>query len=297
MMPALAVGALFGVGVLLVVRGFMPPRTDLAAAIGRWEISRAQASARSVGTSLSWSDRAGHWFSSQMARRGVDVSPLRPDLEITGQQLEVWIGKVVLAAGVGLLSPSVLAVMAKFVGLELGVSTPMVAGLFFAATAVAIDLAKLRKEAADRRAELLQALATYLDLFSLCLASGRGIPEAMNTSARLGRGWAFGLFQDTITQARRAGVTPWQALGDLGSSTGLQELVDLGSALTLVGDSGAKVRSSLIARAGTLRRRQLAEASAQAAKNDDSMRLSQLLMAAGFLLLIGYPAMASFLAV
>jgi len=57
------------------------------------------------------------------------------------------------------------------------------------------------------------------------------------------------------------------------------------------------VRASLAARSGTLRRRQLAEAAAKAAKNDDSMRVSQLLLAAGFMILIGYPAVLNVMAV
>lgn len=296
MTAALLVGAVFGLGVLLLVRGLVPPRTDLAAAVGRWELARVQAS-RPRGMSLTRSERTGRWIIDQLARHGVDLGTLRPDLQITGRTPEAWLGRALLSVVVGLLLPSIIGAVATAAGIGLGFTIPLIAGLALAVIAGALEVAQLRNEAREKRAELLQALATYLDLFSMCLAGGRGVPEAMVTSARIGRGWAFELIQDTITQARRTGVTPWQALGDLGEDVGLHELVDLGSALTLVGDSGARVRASLMARAGTLRRRQLAEAAADAIKADDSMRVSQLLMAAGFMVLIGYPAVINVLAI
>lgn len=296
MTAALLVGAAFGLGVLLLVRGLAPPRTDLAAAVGRWELARVQAS-RPRGMSLTGTERAGRWVLDQVARRGGDLGTLRPDLEITGRTPEAWLGRALLTVAVGFALPGLMGGLAAAAGVGLGFSIPLGAGLVLAAVAAAIEVSQLRSEARQKRAELLQALATYLDLFSMCLAGGRGVPEAMVTSARIGRGWAFELIQDTISQARRSGVPPWQALGELGQDVGLHELVDLGAALTLVGDSGARVRSSLMARAGTLRRRQMAEAGADATKNDDLMRISQLLMAVGFMVLIGYPAVMNVLAV
>lgn len=296
MTSAMIVGGLFGLGMLLLLRGLVPPRPDLAAAVGRWELARIQAT-RERGTPLTRAERVGRWTVDQLARRGLDLATLRPDLNIVGKTPEAWVARTMLSVIMALLLPALLGALATMLGLGVGYGTPIGAGVVLAVAAAIVEIAQLRSEARERRAELLQALATYLDMFSMCLAGGRGVPEAMTTSARIGRGWAFELIQDTITQARRSGVTPWQALIDLGDDVALHELVDLGSALLLVGDSGARVRASLAARAGTLRRRQLAEAAAKALKNDDSMRVSQLLMALGFMVLIGYPAVVNVLAV
>ncbi|KQY55748.1 hypothetical protein ASD11_14645 [Aeromicrobium sp. Root495] len=201
------------------------------------------------------------------------------------------------SAGVGLVVPGALVVFARAAEIHLPVEIGVAAGVMLAVLAVALEVARLRSDAAVRRAEMLAALATYLELFSMSLASGRGVPEAMLSSAKIGSGWTFELITDTITRSRRTGETPWHALGRLGEELALTELVDLASALALVGESGARVRASLAARSGTLRRRQLAEAAAEAAKNDDSMRVSQLLLAAGFMILIGYPAVLNVMAV
>jgi tight adherence protein C len=130
----------------------------------------------------------------------------------------------------------------------------------------------------------------------MSLAGGRGIPEALPTSARIGTGWAFELLQDTLEHARYVGTSPWAALADLGERTGMSELTDLGGALLLVADDGAKVRASLTARASTQRRRQLAEAEGEADKADQSSEMAQVVLAVGFVLFLGYPAVVNVLA-
>jgi hypothetical protein len=52
----------------------------------------------------------------------------------------------------------------------------------------------------------------------------------------------------------------------------------------------------LSARAATLRRRALSDAEGDAAQADQSMRIAQVLLALGFLILIAYPALAAVLA-
>ena len=129
----------------------------------------------------------------------------------------------------------------------------------------------------------------------MSLAGGRGIPEALPTAAAVGqrlglraprphRGDRPQHRQHSLGGARR-----------LGEATGLPELQDLGSALALVAHDGAKVRESLTARASTQRRRLLAEAEGDAKKANQSMSMAQIVLAAGFLLFLGYPAVVNVL--
>jgi tight adherence protein C len=57
-----------------------------------------------------------------------------------------------------------------------------------------------------------------------------------------------------------------------------------------VAEDGAKVRQSLAARAETMRRRELAEIEGQAGERSQSMLVAQLLLCAGFLLFLSFPA-------
>lgn len=297
-MTAMALlGAGFGLGLLLVVRAVVPPRTDLAVAIGRWEADRRRASSRNVADHHRRRDRLGVRIADALARRGAELAQLRTDLAITGHRLESHLTHLVGTALLGLLAPNLIGFFATVMGVGMGYTLPLAAGIVAAVLLVALASAQLREQAEARRDELRRALGIYLDLVSMSLAAGRGVTEALPASAAIGTGWAFELIGDTIGRARRSGLTPWQTLGDLGREYGLQELTDLAASLTLVGDNGAKVRASLGARAATLRRRQLADARAQADQADDSMRITQIVLAFGFLVLIGYPAAMNILAI
>jgi Flp pilus assembly protein TadB len=174
---------------------------------------------------------------------------------------------------------------------------PAIGGVALAALFFWVPDLSVAQAAEQRRHELRRALSCYLDLVAMSLAGGRGIPEALPTWARIGQGWAFELLLHTIDRARRVGDTPWAALADLGKRTGMQELQDLGGALLLVADDGVKVRASLTARASTQRRRQLAEAEGAASKADQTIQMAQVVLAAGFFLFLGYPAVVAVMGV
>jgi hypothetical protein len=85
-------------------------------------------------------------------------------------------------------------------------------------------------------------------------------------------------------------MTPWVALSELGRDIDLEELQDLAGTLTLAAEDGAKIRASLSARAGTLRRKELTDAEGDAGEKSQSMLVAQLMICAAFLLYLAYPA-------
>ena len=91
----------------------------------------------------------------------------------------------------------------------------------------------------------------------------------------------------------RAGRSPWTALADLGQRIGVVELRDLGQLIALVSHDGARVRSTLTARAQTMRRHELADLQGKAGKADQSMRIAQILIGLGFIAFLGYPAVVA----
>lgn len=290
-------GAAIGLGIVLIVRGLAPPRTDLAVALGRWQVARQHSSRRAALTTPGPRERLGRWLGDRLAGRGTQIpARLRRDLAITGRGLEAHLAGLAITAIVGLLIPPTVSVAAALAGIHLGLVTPAIGSIITAAVLVILASRAVRTEASARRDELRRAVGTYLDLVSMSLAGGRGVTEALPAAASIGSGWAFGTLAQTVSAARRRGITPWDALGELGDQYGIQELTDLASALALVGDSGARIRQSLGARAGTMRRRQLADARADADKRDDDMRLTQVIIAFGFLIFIGYPAAMNILA-
>lgn len=299
MTAGLLLGCAFGAAVCLLVLVLVPPRPALASVVGRWERQRArQAAAASLaGEDDSWQGRLGRLLVTKLTAHGITLGKLRTNLELTDYTLE---GHLVCKCSYGLLGlllPSVMTLVMMSVGVTPPLSLPAIGGLALGALFFWVPDLSVVQAAEQRRHELRRALSCYLDLVAMSLAGGRGIPEALPTCARIGQGWAFELLQDTIDRARRVGDTPWAALADLGKRTGMQELQDLGGALLLVADDGAKVRASLAARASTQRRRQLAEAEGAASKADQTIQMAQVVLAAGFFLFLGYPAVVAVMGV
>ncbi len=293
---AIVCGAGIGIALLLFGLAFVPPRTDLAAAVGRWESQRQYKPApTAAATAADLHARLGTYLVRELRQRGISMSKVRTDLELVDKTLEEHLTRKVLLAGFGLVLPSLTITVLALAGVAIPWSVPALVGLVLAALFFVLPDLSVAQEATKRRDDLRRALSCYLDLVSMSLAGGRGVPEALPTAAQIGQGWAFELLAETISRARYAGTTPWEAFADLGERVDLPELRDLGGALTLVADDGAKVRQSLTARAATQRRRQLAEAEGDAEKGDQSIGIAQVILAVGFLLFLSYPAVINVL--
>jgi len=151
---------------------------------------------------------------------------------------------------------------------------------------------ELRETARRRRAEFRRTLSIYLDLVAMSMQAGRGHAEALPAAAAIGTGWTFTDLQDAIGGARFSGITSWAALGRLGERLGLPELTDLEGALRLANEDGAKVKATLVARAGTLRAQRIADAEAEANQATESMKFALIVMVFIFLTYELYPSIA-----
>jgi hypothetical protein len=78
----------------------------------------------------------------------------------------------------------------------------------------------------------------------------------------------------------------------LGEALGVAELSELAATVSLAGAEGAKVRASLGAKAASIRAHALADAQAKAEAMSERMSLPVVVLFAGFLLFVGYPALA-----
>jgi Flp pilus assembly protein TadB len=232
----------------------------------------------------------------QLTLRGVTNTSLRQDLALTGRTYEqVMTRKVLFAAGGLLLSLLLLVVVPAAVSAALPTGAPLIVAMLLAAALFFLPDLEARSEATRRRAEFRHALGAYLDLVALEMAARAAPAEALPAAAKVGTGWPLALIRDTLYRATRGGRDPWAALGELGRRIGVTELSDLGQLISLVAQDGARVRSTLTARAQTMRRHELANLQGQAGKADQSMQMAQVLIGLGYLLFIGYPAMVAVL--
>jgi Flp pilus assembly protein TadB len=148
----------------------------------------------------------------------------------------------------------------------------------------------LRSTAQARRRAMRHALCAYLDLVNVLLAGGAGIETALEAAAGAGDGPAFALLRDELVRSRSLRRSPWDGFAELGERLGVAELTDLAASVRLAGEHGARIRTSLIAKATSLRERELAQIEADAQAATERMGLPTVLLFVGFVLLLGYPA-------
>lgn len=297
MIVIMAAGAIAGLGLFLLVRVFVQPRPGVAATLARIDASRrtggAAASAADVAT-LSAVERTrlgvGARLEAESLARGWKLERTRSDLAIMNRPFAVHMGtKVLLAVGALVWLP-LMAGLLTVAGVGVGTVLPLVLTVAGVAFAFFLPDLVLNKEAEQRRRHFRHVVGSFLDLVAMNLAGGRGLPEALMAASSVGDHWAIARIRQALSNARVVGITPWEGVSQLGREVGVDELRDLASALALAGDEGAKIRLSLMARAESMRRKELAEVEGQAGENSQSMLVAQLLICAAFLLFLAFPA-------
>jgi tight adherence protein C len=306
MTAALFFGALTGLGLYALVRVFLRPKPGVAQTLSR--INRGQRSMTTHTTTAYESGgaldrRARSAFASLSDRlevlaadRGWELGQQRADLALMGRTRGTHLAtKVATGFGLFLLAPFVWTMM-TVAGAPLPPAIPAVAAVAFAAFGFFLPDLALRSEATARRRDFRRSVGVFLDLVSMNLAGGRGLPEALLAAASVGDHWSMVRIRQALANARLYGTTPWVALGDLGRDIDVEELKELSGALVLAADDGAKIRSSLSARAATLRRRELTQAEGEEGEKSQSMLVAQMLISTAFLLFLAYPAVSKLLA-
>ncbi len=299
MTVALVAGAVVGLGLYLLVQALFRPEPGIGTRLARLDAARV-AGRRRFGPAEQvpvrqdavdrLRDRVGGRLETWADERGLRLPRLRADLGVLARPLGAHLAtKLFFAVGALVWMPLLWAALRLF-GLPLPGTVPVVVGLALAAVAFFLPDAQVHGEAQRRRKDFRHVMGSFLDLVAMNLAGGRGLPEALVASATIGDHWAMARIRQALSGARLIGLTPWEALGRLGEEIGVDELRDLAGALTLAGDEGAKIRSSLTARAESLRRRELAEAAGTAAEKSQSMLIAQLLLVTAFLLFLSFPA-------
>lgn len=291
---ACLVGAVFGLGVFALIRALTPNRRSAVSTIAQIDALRATGattdSAVSSAKAEGWRAQLGQRVAAFYLQQGWEQRSLRADLAVLDRSWEAFLAtKTVLAAAGVVFGPALFAVGAE-IGFGISPIIPVWLALLFGAVFFLLPDLEVRRDATSKRKDLRRVIGAYLDLVSMNLAGGRGLPEALMAAAEISDGWALMRIRNCLADARITGTSQWVALGRLGDELGIEELQDLGVTLALVADDGAKVRDSLASRAETMRHRELSEIEGQAGEQSQSMLVAQMLLAAGFLVFLIYPA-------
>jgi tight adherence protein C len=285
---ALLAGAGFALGLLAIAAGLAPRRASLADALAF--LTRQQPVPVIILDAGSWAARLGRPAAALLAGLGLPGKALRADLAILCRPPERLLAEQATAAVAGLLALPAMAGLLSVAGLRIGWQLPAAGAVVLAVAGFAAPPLGVRQEAAARRAATRHALAAFLDLVVIAIAGGAGVEAALTYAAATGQGPAFAQLRQALETARLTRQPPWQTLGQLGTELGVTELTELAASITLAGTEGAKVRASLAAKAASLRTHELAEAETADQAATERMSLPVVLLFAGFLLFLGYPA-------
>jgi Flp pilus assembly protein TadB len=290
-LQAMLAGALIGAGLLVGTRvALSPPQPNL----GRRLVELYEPAPTDGFEALR--SRWQAWGLRAIRSSGADLTELRRDLAVCGITLDrhaiVKLGFAVAGAAV----PVVVAVVWRAAGITVAPAVVVFFGLVLAIAGFMTPDVLLTRRAARRRREFRYALGLFLDLVVIVLAGGGGVNTALHDAANAGSGWGFVDLRRALHGARLQRRSPWAALGALADRIGSPELAELATSVELAGTSGARVRDSLRTKAISVRDHELSDTEAEALAASERMGGPMVGMFVGLILLIGYPAMVTVLA-
>ncbi|MFF7764168.1 type II secretion system F family protein [Streptomyces griseorubiginosus] len=277
--PAAAAGVLLGLG----VRAAWPARPDLTSALDRLDASKVPTFlvTDALAPTGSLPERVGNRLLADLGDR--IALPVR-DLNLLRISPAEHLGKRVLFALYGLIVPLLLQAVLALGGAPFPYIVPAGLSLGLAALFWLWPGREVAKQAAEARLIVRHAAASYLERVALARVANSGAAQALTDTARVGENFIFERMRQVFHQADLAGVTPWDALKQLGEELDIPELTRPADTLALAGD-GAAVYTTLQAQARQLR---IALLSDQKAKANEASAAMILPVTFGVILMITF---------
>ncbi|APU21317.1 type II secretion system F family protein [Actinoalloteichus sp. GBA129-24] len=290
MTAALFLGLGLGLGLWVITLWLVPPRPALRTLLHRPDSGPVDPDSGGGG-GLGWAGLVGRPAARVLRGIGLPGARLRRDLAVLDTPVAGHLAEKAVLAALGLLTPGLVHLLLALLGAAPPWPVPIVAAVVLAGIGFVVPDLRVGREAAARREEFRHALSVYLDLVWITLAGGAGVDSALHQCAAIGHGFAFTRLRRALADAHLIRSTPWATLQRLGDDLDITELTELAATISLAGHEGARVRTSLAAKAQALRTRQLTTAEGQAQAATERMSLPVMALFLGFLVFIGYPAL------
>ena len=295
---SLLLGVCFAAGIIVILRlSVLPPKVSLE----RFTSERLVATEKGIQLQSGATgvrgliDSTSERLEGTMESSSKSATQLRKDLAMIGRtrrkhaeiKLFSTIGGAVFGLLLGLALTQV-SINVPYLGVLVVLLAIMGGGAGFA-----LPDSIVKSEAAKLREEFEEMMLLWLDLVMPLIASGRDVSSAFLEATYLSKSWAFQLLGRYMNEARHLGQPVWMGLKKLKDERGIGRLDQLTSALELSQRSGAEIRQTVIAQVESYRSAAHSEAVVKAEFASERMGAPLALTLAAFIVLIGYPAMAT----
>ncbi|PSK89938.1 type II secretion system (T2SS) protein F [Murinocardiopsis flavida] len=286
---AAAGGAVFaaGVWVLLALRFARPRLAELLT-----DPPPSPPPRTSTSGSDGWTARLGAAGAPALSALGLPTARTGTRLAVCERDVAGYLAEKTTTGLLGVVVPPLLGAVLLLGGINTASLYGLTVWALFAAVAWFAPDLSLRDAAAKRRTAMRHTVAVFADLVVIALAGGAGVTGALHDAAQSSTSPAMTRIRTALRAAAVRREPPWQALRALGERYDVAEFAELAASLQLAGADGARVRASLAAKSKSLRAQHLAALDADAQSATERMSLPVVLLFAGFLLLIGFPALS-----
>ena len=292
----LAAGGLVGAGLALVLFQLVPSHPDLGQALARLSptgareaqnAALAQPQVKGAGADRDLRDVLGAWGARHLpANLWGKVAPA--DLAVLGMTPARFYGEKILYAFIGLVAGPLLAAAAMF-SFSIPVYVPVLATLVLTVVLWFVPTYNVASDARDARVEFARSLGAFVDLVALEMTSGSGPRQSMEAAAAVGDSWVFRRMREELARTRWSGITPWDALRQLGNEIDMPDLHELADIMRLSGEDGGRVYPQLKARAASMRSAILSAQKTRANEVSERMTLPMTLLGMIFLFILITP--------
>ncbi|MFE7506709.1 type II secretion system F family protein [Promicromonospora sp. NPDC057488] len=288
---ALFGGAVFGLGIALLVWRLLPADPDVVDVVRRYspEAAKERSAVRADVAAPGAVEKLGVWA---MRRLPLSVWGRTPTKELALLRVPVHrhYGTKVFYALAGLVVPPILSYYLVVVGLPIPFVVPVGGSLVLAAFLFLAPDMNVRSDAKKARADFSRALGVYTDLVALERLSGAGSRQAMESAAEVGDNWVFRRIGEELQRSRWNGVAPWDSLQNLSDELGLPELTDLADVMRMSGE-GSQIYDNLRARSTALRSAMLNTERATANAVSERINMPMSLLGVVFMIILVTPAL------
>lgn len=291
-MLILLLGAVAGLGLVLIVVGMTPPPAKAPLPAAADPEPAETGGSEGAGTVQEAARRAARRIGKDLQSK----SELGQDALMVGRSLETH----AVHKMVGLvLGAAVLAALAVFANAVFGLALPLpVVGAVAAAGGLGgwfLPDSILRTEADKERVLFQQVTESWLELVAQLVTAGADTFGALTAAASYSEQPGFLVIRDALRVSAASGEAPWTGLRRLADERRLRFLDPFCSALELAGTTGAGSRQAILAQVEAARSKAMLEADAAAASSGEKMGAPLALIGAAFMVLMGYPPMAGIL--